>query len=312
MQNKGNKVNIYINDIPQYKNFTKIELVDKGWSSDIKYYIETMQGERLLLRVSSINQYDKKKAEYNTISTIVKQGIPMSEPIDFGTCDNGASVYMLLTWIDGNDAEKVLPTLSCKEQYLLGIKAGHILKSIHSIPALSTQEEWETLYNRKIDRNIERYIRCDLKINGAEKMISYIEQNRYLLKNRPQSIHHGDYHVGNMIVSDSGNLSIIDFNRFDYGDPWQEFNRIVWCADCSKHFATGRVNGYFNGKPPVEFWELLALYISSNTLGSIPWAIPFGQVEIDTMTMQASQILEYYDDMKSVVPKWYIEIMNSL
>ena len=300
-------MNIYINDIPQYKNFAKVRPINKGWSNDKKYYIETIHNERLLLRVSSRHEYDKKKAEYDTICTIAKQGIPMSVPIDFGICDKGASVYMLLTWIDGNDAQEVLPTLSYKEQYALGIEAGHFLKSIHSISAPSEQEEWETSFNRKIDRNIESYNNCGIKVKGGDIMLSYIEENRYLLRNRPQSLHHGDYHVGNMIVSDKGNLSIIDFNRFDYGDPWQEFNRIVWCAECSKYFATGRVDGYFDGKPPTEFWKLLALYISRNTLSSVPWAIPFGQVEIDTMIRQASQILEYYDGMTSLVPTWYIE-----
>ena len=41
----------------------------------------------------------------------------------------------------------------------------------------------------------------------------------------------------------------------------------------------------------MEFWELLALYISSNSLSSLPWAIPFGQEEIDVMTKQAADIL---------------------
>jgi len=303
-------VNIYINDIPQYKNFTKIEPVHKGWSSDIKYYVETIQKEKLLLRISNVKEYDKKMAEYNTICTIAKQGISMSIPIDFGICNNGESVYMLLTWIDGKDAHDVLPILSCEEQYALGIKAGCILKRIHSIPAPTKQEEWETRFNRKVDRNIENYKTCDLKIEGTEKMLTYIAQNRNLLKNRPQSLHHGDYHIGNMIVSDTGVLSVIDFNRLNYGDPWEDFNRIVWCADCSKYFATGRVNGYFDGKPPAEFWKLLALYISSNTLSSIPWAIPYGQVEINTMIRQASQILEYYEDMTNPVPKWYIQDTN--
>lgn len=29
-----------------------------------------------------------------------------------------------------------------------------------------------------------------------------------------------------MIISPEGKLSIIDFNRNDYGDPWEEVNRI--------------------------------------------------------------------------------------
>ena len=65
------------------------------------------------------------------------------------------------------------------------------------------------------------------------------------------------------------------------------------------------VDGYFQQAVPMEFWKLLVLYISSKTLSSLPWAGPFGQVEIDVMRNQAACILEWYDDMKQVVPKWY-------
>jgi len=69
-------------------------------------------------------------------------GVPMSQPIDFGICDNGKSVYSLLTWCDGEDAETILPRLTETEQYVLGIKSGDILRLAHSIPALKEQEEW--------------------------------------------------------------------------------------------------------------------------------------------------------------------------
>ena len=55
------------------------------------------------------------------------------------------------------------------------------------------------------------------------------------------------------------------------------------------------------------FWKLLALYISSNALSSLPWAIPFGQSEIDVMLNQAKQVLEWYDYMQSPIPTWYLD-----
>ena len=69
-----------------------------------------------------------------------------------------------------------------------------------------------------------------------------------------------------MIIGSDKQLYIIDFNRTDFGDPWEEFNRIVWCAEASPLFATGMVNGYFDYDVPIQFWKLLALYVSSNTL----------------------------------------------
>ncbi|HBN85571.1 MAG TPA: phosphotransferase family protein, partial [Clostridiales bacterium] len=65
--------------------------------------------------------------------------------------------------------------------------------------------------------------------------------------------------------------------------------------------------GYFDGSVPMDFWRLLALYISSNTLSSIPWAIPFGQEEINVMQNQAREVLTWYDHMQNPVPTWYIK-----
>jgi aminoglycoside phosphotransferase (APT) family kinase protein len=108
-----------------------------------------------------------------------------------------------------------------------------------------------------------------------------------------------------MMIDRNGILTIIDFDRDDFGDPWEEFNRIVWCAQAAPAFASGMVDGYFDGKIPMEFWKLLALYICSNTLGSLPWAIPFGEKEIQVMRKQATEVLGWYNGMKNVVPSWY-------
>ena len=108
------------------------------------------------------------------------------------------------------------------------------------------------------------------------------------------------------MIGKDGRLYIIDFEKCDFGDPWEEFNRIVWCVQASPCFASGMVDGYFDGEVPMEFWELLALYISSNTLGSLPWAIPFGEIEINTMKKQAREVLLWYDGMKNVMPTWYL------
>ena len=53
------------------------------------------------------------------------------------------------------------------------------------------------------------------------------------------------------------------------------------------------------------FWRVLALYISSNTLSSIPWAIPFGKEEIEVMINQSKDVLRWYDDMNTYIPSWY-------
>ncbi len=305
-KNQPSKGGGNIQDIKDYRAFTKIEPVNKGWSRDKKHYIETVDGRKLLLRVADIAEYNRKKAEYEMMKQVAALGVPMSQPVDFGICDSGKSVYSLLTWCDGDDAETILPGLTETEQYVLGVKSGEILKLIHCIPAPIEQEEWSIRFNRKTSNKIERYKSCGIKFDGDDKIISYIENNRYLLSHRPQCYQHGDYHVGNMIISPEHTLSIIDFNRPDFGDPWEEFNRIVWSAAVSPHFATGQVNGYFGGRPPIEFFRLLAFYISSNTLSSIYWAIPFGENEVTTMKNQARDVLSWFDNMSNPMPAWYL------
>ncbi len=298
-------------DIQGYETFKKIDPITKGWSSDQKYYIETVTNERWLLRIADISQYDHKKHEFEMMKRLAESGVPMSRPVDFGVCNNGQSVYSLSTWCDGEDAQAVLPKLTDTRQYHLGVTAGQTLRQIHSIPAPVDQEPWESSFNRKVDRKIKQYHDCGVKMVGDEQIIAYIEANRHYLSERPQCFQHGDYHVGNMIISPEGELWIIDFNRWDYGDPWEEFNRIVWSAKVSPHFATGQIHGYFHGNPPDEFFTLLALYIGTNALSSIPWAIPFGEVEVAVMQQQARDVLTWFDGMRNPVPAWYLSDFKS-
>lgn len=286
-------------------NFVTKEPISKGWSSDKKYCVTDKNGTKYLLRVSDIAEYDKKQSEFNMMKQVSALGVAMCQPIEFGTCDEG--VYSIQSWIDGADAEEIIPTLSDTEQYVYGLEAGRILRKIHSIPAPETEEDWEAWFNRKMDYKIKKYTECPLKYENGQAFIDYINENRHLLKDRPQTYQHGDYHIGNMMIDRNGKLHIIDFNRNDYGDPWEEFNRIVWGAQKSPIFASGMVNGYFDSDVPLEFWKLLALYISSNTLSSLPWAIPFGADQIKVMVNQAKEVLSWYDNMKNPIPTWYFK-----
>lgn len=283
-------------------DFVNIDPINKGFSSDKKYCASLSDGNKYLLRLSNIDSYEKKKEEFHLMKLVEALDIPMCLPIDFGIENN--KVYSIHSWIYGEAAENYIPKLSENEQYLYGIKSGTILKRIHSIPLDNVEESWDIRFNRKMNKKLEVYSASPLKFDGGTNLINYINENRNLLKDRPQSYHHGDYHIGNMLI-EKDNLKIIDFDRYDYGDPFEEFNRIVWSAQKSPLFASGMVDGYFNDNPPLEFWKLLALYISSNTLGSLAWAFEFGEDELIVILNQANEILKWYDNMKNIIPTWY-------
>ncbi|CQR72078.1 Phosphotransferase enzyme family protein [Sporomusa ovata DSM 2662] len=286
--------------------WTIIEPIYKGWSDDKKYHIVTNGGAQFLLRISDISKYEVRKKDYETLKRLDEIDVLISRPIDFGVCNKGTHVYFLLAWIEGKDVKDALSTLNNKEQYNLGVKAGKALRKMHSISAPENYIPWTNRFNRKIDRNINKYYACGIEIHGVDKILDYIEKTRYLLDTRPQTFQHGDYHIGNMIITNNYELGIIDFDRLDYGDPWEEFNRIVWCACASSVFAAGRINGYFENDVPELFFRLMALYIASNLLSSVPWAIPYGQEQIDIMRNQIEYALEWYDQFQTIVPKWYL------
>ena len=285
-------------------NFIKKEPISKGWSCDQKFCVTAQDNTKYLLRITPFEKSAERSDMFRMQQKVASLDIPMCRPVEMGECEDG--VYILQTWIDGEDGEDVIPGLPDTKQYVYGLEAGRILCRIHSIPAPETQEDWEMRFSRKMNYKIKKYEECPIKYDNGQAFIDYINENRYLLKDRPQVFQHGDYHIGNMMIDRNGKLQIIDFDRYDFGDPWEEFNRIVWCAQKAPIFASGMVNGYFEGDVPLEFWKLLALYISSNTLSSLYWAISFGQKEVDTIQNQAKDVLVWYDNMRSFVPTWYL------
>ena len=277
--------------------------IEKGWSRDKKYCAVDERGEKYLLRISAVEQFEKKRREFQLMEEVAALGVTMCRPLEFGVSSEG--VYSVQSWIEGVNAEEAIPSMPGDAQYSYGVYAGRLLREIHKIPAPEGTEDWASYYNRKADHKIKIYAECPVKYEGGQAFIDCINTNRHLLKDRPSTYQHGDYHIGNMMIGDDKKLYIIDFDRDDFGDPWEEFNRIVWCALTAPPFATGMVDGYFDRQVPPEFWKLLALYTSSNTLGSVSWAMPFGQKKVDEMVELAKLVLGWYDGMKKTVPGWY-------
>ncbi|MET1248919.1 phosphotransferase family protein [Sporolactobacillus sp. STCC-11] len=296
--------------IPGSDQWKNVKLIDAGWSHDQKYAFESSNLSRYLLRVSDSTHYVRRKKEYEAMKQLDHLDIKMSRPVDFGICDSGKKVYTIMTWVDGEEAAKVLPALSFKEQYALGYQAGRLLKQIHSISAPAEQQSWSQFYQEKIDRKLADYRACGIVVDHADLIIHFIETHRYLIKDRPMTFQHGDYHCGNMVISGGKKIGIIDFDRLDYGDPWEEFNRITWCAGVSCAFASGRINGYFEDRVvPAHFFELMALYSATNMISSIPWSISYGQHEINVMIKELDKNLDAYDHYRTVIPKWYMNGM---
>lgn len=296
-----------LKDIKGFNEWTTIEHINKGWSEDIKFFVVDINGNKYILRLSNINLYDRKKLEYENLKELAGFSLNMSIPVDFGICNNGTMVYMLLKWIDGEDAIENIPSLPKIEQYNLGIEAGKMLKTIHSIKPKSTVELWEDRFKRKIENGIGAYRECGISIDYEKDIINAIRENEIYLRDRPSTLQHGDYHLGNMIITPDNNLGIIDFNRCSFGDPWEEYDRFIFSWDNSIDFANGQIHGYFHNNVPDEFFRLMCLYNARNSLASIPWSIPFGERELSVALSNIEKSYDSYNGYKTHIPNWYVE-----
>lgn len=292
-------------DIPLFHTFKDVQLIQKGMSGDKKYRIATKDNKHLLLRISSIDEFERKTAEYELLKKFSSSDIPMPKPIDFGVCNDNKEVYTLLSWVEGEEAEIIIPKLYSDEQYAIGKESGRILRKIHSLPPVEISQIWTERYFSVIDERLEAFRKEGDRFPGWEITLEYIESNRRLLDNRPQVYHHGDYHMGNLILSGDHKISVIDWHTVDFdniGDPWYEFNRI---GVEYPYFASGQIDGYFGGNIPIDFWELLAYYLSVSAITSIVWAKYFAPKRLNSILKLNMDILKWFDNMKNPIPVWY-------
>ncbi len=248
--------------IPAISDRRSIEPVCKGWSDDQKYRVVMKNSDTCLLRLADAFQYDAKKKEYGIIRRFSTLGFPMSEPIDFGLTADGSKVYMLLSWVEGRELEEVLPELSEEEQYRLGREAGEILKKIHSLPPDAEDVPKTTKKEKKL-LQLFRYENSDVRADGDETVVQYVKDYIDLIWRKTPVYLHGDFHPGNLIYTPEKKIGVIDFNRWETGDPYEEFYKLQsFGRELSIPYCVGQIDAYFEDHVPEDFWETLAVYVA--------------------------------------------------
>ena len=287
--------------LDQLEKYPK-DLISKGYSEEIKYKVKA--DKNYFLKISPLSFAKKKDLELRYISDLEKV-IKFPDLLEIKFENN--SILSLYEWIDGVDFREYVIQLTDKELYQYGIQAGEFLKKIHSIYIEEYSDNWEEYYIKKSMKKIDSFRKVNIKFPEIETFIDYIVTHQYLLQNRPISLCHGDFHVGNMMIDlKTKELIIIDFGSLEIGDPMEEFNRMIWNAQLSEEFATGLINGYFDEEKISEkFWKLMAYYMACDVVGSIPWAVNYGNDQLTIMLERAKLVLEWFDNFERVIPKFY-------
>ena len=291
--------------IPVFGSFLKCEAIQKGWSDDKKYYAETEEGEKRLLRISDISLREEKEREFDLMKRMATFGVPMSQPLEFGVCDDGKNVYQLLTWCEGTEAKELLPFLSEEEQYAYGKKAGRILKLMEQIEYHLSSDEWAEEYGAKAEGYIDAYLECREKMVADDLMIAFVREHKSCLRNRPRALLHADFQTDNMVISPDGKLFIIDFQGSGVVDPYYALTGVMVSAENSPAFSRGQLHSYFGGEVPDDFWELNTFYMAAESINAFTVAVKLGQEEVDYSNEMMKKTLEWFDNMNCLIPVWY-------
>ena len=296
----------FLKDIIEKYNISFVEPLTKGWSKD-KKYILTSKDKKYLLRLSNISLYNKKKEQFELLKKIEKLDINCSRPVEFGKLDE-ENIYMILTYLEGESCEDVLPRLTNEEAYKLGIEAGQVLQKLHNIPVDTSNMSWKEKYKEKIPRKIKALKECKYKLPLEDFLIDYFISKSYLMEDRPLKFSHGDFHAGNMIVH-KGKIGIIDFDKNTISDSYDELKPFCWNVFKSEYFETGLINGYFNNKIPEDFFKILKYYSVESLISQLPWSVQFGEEDIKTAYKVYDAMIKWWGNFNLDVPTWYKGIL---
>ncbi|MCL2364308.1 MAG: phosphotransferase [Defluviitaleaceae bacterium] len=300
--------------IPGVETFTSVALIQKGFSTEQKYFVTTQNNENKLLRVADITHFDKMERTYRTLVRVHEAGVPTHIPIALGTYQDGVCeyAYQLLSWCPGSDGSDAYYKADDRALHQLGTTAGNILRKIHQIKpdtAPHNANHWYDYYTTRFSNYIKQIDALEITIPGHAQIEQYFNENKHLLRHRDIALYHGDYHCHNFARDENGQIHILDWETAEYGDPWYDFHGLN-NHDIKPAYATALINAYFNGNVPDDFWRVFALYLTYGSLALVSWAAKTrgDHLTYDPLALCLGNIanhMQAFNQLTTPKPSWY-------
>ncbi|WP_246029185.1 phosphotransferase family protein [Paenibacillus humicus] len=293
--------------IPLLSGCGEIEPILKGYSDDAKYLVSDSEGKpRYVLRAYGIEQAGTKAREYGILEEMKELDVLCSRPVQAGSLPDQGLGYMLVTYIEGEEASEALPRLPVGKQESIGLHAGRELRKIHRAGVPADVEPWQDRILARYRKYMQEYEACGIKLDRGDELLKFLQEHIGLTEGRPSVFQHHDYHVGNLIVHDGALAGIIDFNRYGWGDSVQEFAKAgFFSAETSVPFTAGQIRGYHDGEPDDGFWQLYAFYIGLVCLSSVPWIVRVRPAETADMLKRIGKVIDDHEGFSRCKPLWY-------
>lgn len=258
--------------VPELAATQSAERIADGYSTSIKYRITFHGGHQGMLRLSGGDTLARQRSVCELLKTRRVAGMLVPEPLAVGQFQEHA--YRLLSYVAGEPASVALKGLSTDRQYEIGVSAGQELRLMHRVLPPPSVPPWGDRMLAKYARWLGAYREGSVRVSHDEDIADFIAANAHAVRHRPNHLQHGDFHTGNLVVRDGQYGGTIDFDSYDWGDPYHEFLKAGYF---SRHagvaFCRGQVVGYFGEHGvPDQFWRLYAVYTAMTVFGSMVWA----------------------------------------
>lgn len=295
-----------VSSIASVKNAT---FVEKGFSPDEKWVLEAEDGSQIFVKICEEKVADHKENEFQYMRSFYDRGVPVPEPKQFQYLPQYKKCVQVFEYVLGEDAEVTLPHLSDSAQYEAGVQAGKVLRDIHSLHKQDPTETWEEYRWSKYKRYSEALEEMEEDIPHTfrmEPVESFIQEHKHLLKDRPVVFMHDDYHPSNLMMEGTSFKAVIDFDRYEWGDPYHDYYKLaLFTRNISVPFSIGQLHGYFEGEPPMHFWQLYALYVAMAFNADIVWAMRMGEGQPELSHQRLQQMYDDHKGFTRYIPTWY-------
>ncbi len=294
---------------PLLRGVERVEYLDRGYSTDKKYVLWERGEPRFLLRLAEAGLFERRKADFEMMRRHHERGVRCSEPFLVGVTGDGRTCYTLLSYLKGENAEDALPGLTESQQHEIGFVAGQELLKLHEVchPDAAAYG-WPARRAAKYRRHVDTARETGLTFVGQERVEEFVEANLGQMDGAPVRFQHDDYHAANLIVDGGEFVGVIDFNRFDWGDPIEDFYKLPWfSAPVSAAFARGQIDGHLSGGVPDDFWLRYNLYLAMSFHGSLVWAVRYYPEQLGLFQRRIAEIRATHDFASGDPPSWYEE-----
>jgi serine/threonine-protein kinase len=295
-----------IRDVPGSDSWISIKAIHHGDSTDRKFKVKDQSGNRYLIRLSDKTHYDHGKFACSLLTVLHQNKVPVPCPTGFGVCDQNRSIYLMTRWVYGKPAPERLPEHHEAVQYLLGQETAVYISALHGCAAPTGPELWAEKVRQQIDQVQAACSADDKDFTSLRCLLQFVLDNAHIARQQPQCVLHGELTPANLIFSHESAVSLIDFEKWQFGDPLADLAPVITDFSCiSSCFATGFLDCYFHYQTDVRTFRCLAFYAALRRLQQYVAACANGEAARQQAILDVRQLVQDYSGFSTVVPAWY-------